>query len=144
MSDAGSPPISLPQAIRICLIEHEQTIYDLLKWTLEDAGYDVVGAHTGEDAISLIDGRINECGALVCDVSLPSTDSGVDSWELSHRARELAPELAIIYMHADFPVRLVRPAVPGSMMLRKPFKLSRLVQALSDLLSNGRLPPREA
>ena len=114
----------------ILLIEDEL----LLCWTLEEAlaarGYDTVIATTGEAGLAAIEGPVHY-DAVVTNIRL---SGGPDGWALARRARELHPEVAVVYVSGDSAVDHPAQGVPGSLMLSKPFEPVQIQGALQRLL----------
>ena len=116
-------------------------IHDLLRDPLEDGGYQVVSATTGEDAVSLLEDDEHTWQALITDVNLgPKRLTG---WEVARRARELNPTLPVIYMTGDSTHEWAAQGVPNSVLLAKPFAPAQVVTAISQLLNDAVqiLPP---
>ena len=66
---------------------------------------------------------------LLTDINLPG---GMDGTALAHRARELQPNLAVIYASARAATLQQEARVPGSVLLPKPYEpavVGRLVAA---------------
>lgn len=95
---------------------------------LTDAGFSVIATASGEEALELLnsDRRID---VLLTDLRLPGP---VDGWDIAERARQLRPDLPVIYASA---YSYVTPRqVPGSLMLDKPYPPEALLDALDTLL----------
>jgi DNA-binding response OmpR family regulator len=71
--------------------------------------------------------------ALVTDIRLPQ----VDGWEIARRAREVHPELPVIYMSGDSAAEHRDHGVTGSVMLLKPFALDELLVVLTSALADS-------
>lgn len=67
--------------------------------------------------------------ALVTDIDLGDNSSG---WEVARRARELFPDLPVVYVSGGSAHEWASRGVPGSVMLTKPFALAHLVVAVSN------------
>jgi two-component system cell cycle response regulator CpdR len=59
---------------------------------------------------------------------------GPDGWALARRARELRPDIPVLFVSGDSMAKHRTDGVPGSHMLAKPFRLDKLRQALASLL----------
>lgn len=95
---------------------------------LENAGYRVIQATTGEEAMRMLASPA-QVDALLTDLRLPGM---IDGWDIAERARQLRPQLPVIYASA---YSYVTPRqVPGSLMLDKPYKPQALLDALDSLL----------
>jgi CheY-like chemotaxis protein len=111
---------------RVLLVEDEEMVREVVIWTLEDMGFDVVGASSGDQALDILrDGAID---ILLTDIRMPG---GIDGWTLAEKAREVLPDLPIIYMSgfSHEPPRMLK----GSGFVQKPLSLATLRQAMVDM-----------
>jgi DNA-binding response OmpR family regulator len=120
----GSTPL-------LSLAEDEAALAELFAEFLADAGFDVRTASDGGKAIAAL--REGQFHALITDIRLPS--EGPNGWELARRARELHPDMAVIYVSGDSAVEWAAQGVPRSVMLAKPFAPAQLVAAVANLLN---------
>lgn len=128
---AGIPPgLDRRDAERpiVLFVEDHPTVRFTVAAHLADAGYEVVEAGSGEEALAHLhgDGRID---ALLTDLRLPGS---IDGWDIAENARKLRPDLPVIYASA---YSYVTPRqVAGSLMLNKPYPPEALIDALDTLL----------
>jgi len=126
----------------VCVVEDDVLIQGLLIDPLKDAGYEVLIAASGGEAIKLMEGQeAISIRALVTDIRLgPSSPSG---WEVARRARELHPEIPVVYVTGDSAHDWSSQGVPNSLLITKPFAPAQIVTAVSQLLNqaNSGLPP---
>lgn len=120
----GSMRISQPSVL---LVEDEPLLRELLSAELEDAGYRVIEAETGDDAIRLLD-RADPIDLLFTDIRLPGL---TDGWAVARHARALRPGLPVIYATGHSPTAV--DMVPGATLMRKPFGLSAMIAAATGL-----------
>ena len=118
----------------LLLVEDEAAIQLVVHEALEEAGYAVVQAYNGDEAIRLFDERRNELQGLITDVKLGDGPTG---WDVARHAREIAPNLPVIYMSADSTDDWSAHGVPGSILIAKPFALAQIVTGMSTLLNVG-------
>lgn len=118
----------------ILVVEDDQSIQGIVEVALSDGGFEPAIATSGEEAVTLLEGKRTKYRVLVTDINLPGKMNG---WEIAQHAREIEPEFPIIYMSgmsaADWPSK----GVPKSIMLEKPFAPAQLVTAIANLLNNG-------
>jgi DNA-binding response OmpR family regulator len=118
----------------ILIIEDEEVIQSIVEDALTEGGFEPAVAASGEEAVTLLKGRVNNYRALVTDIKLKGR---MDGWEVARQAREIDGEFPIIYMSgaaaADWPSQ----GVPNSIMLQKPFAPAQLVTAIANLLNTG-------
>ena len=118
----------------ILVIEDEEGIQSLVEDALEEGGFEPAIAASGEEAVTLLKGRINNYRALVTDISLRGR---IDGWEVAQQAREIDPQFPVVYMSGASAVDWPSKGVPNSIMLAKPFAPAQLVTAVSNLLNTG-------
>ena len=121
----------------ILVIEDEEAIQSLVEDALTDGGFEPAIAASGEEALTLLKGRIINYRALVIDISLRGR---IDGWEVARQAREIDPAFPIIYMTAGHGDQWPSQGVPNSILLTKPFAPAQLVTAVSSLLNAGSPP----
>jgi DNA-binding response OmpR family regulator len=118
----------------ILVIEDEEGIQSLVEDALEEGGFEPAIAASGEEAVTLLKGRINNYRALVTDISLRGR---IDGWEVAQQAREIDPQFPIVYMSGASAGDWASKGVPNSIMLAKPFAPAQLVTAIANLLNTG-------
>ena len=73
----------------VLLVEDEDRVRELFHWILDDAGYHVVPAGSGEAALTIVAGRDSPFDLLVTDVVMP----GMNGYELVAALRSRQPAL---------------------------------------------------
>jgi DNA-binding response OmpR family regulator len=121
-------------AITLLLVEDEIFIRNLLDDVLTDAGFEVIDAGNGVQALAEIETDAVRFRAIIADIRL---GDGPDGWAVVQRARELVSDMPIIYMSGDSSHEWSSKGVPNSIMLAKPFVLAQLITALATLLNNA-------
>jgi DNA-binding NtrC family response regulator len=125
----------LRNAALILVVEDEAAIRDLLNVALEDDGYEVLLAENGEEAVKLLD-KHNETRGVVTDVRLGGKRK-MSGWDVARHAREINPDIAIVYVSGDSALNWAVDGVPKSVMVVKPFLLSQITKALAGLLNES-------
>lgn len=115
----------------VLLVEDEPLIALLAKDALETAGYAVIAATTGPEAIRILAERAHELSGLATDIRLPR---GPDGWEIGRRARELRSNLPVVYTTGDSAVDWSARGVPESVVVQKPYATAQLLTVLSTLI----------
>ena len=117
---------------RILLVEDENLIRGMLVEMLEEAGYVVVEASTGDEACELISGR-NGFDVLLTDIQMPGRTDGID---LAHRFAADHPNAPIVFMTGR-PDMLSRVGnlTTSEGLLRKPFRPRQMLDAIDGLLA---------
>lgn len=115
----------------ILVVEDEAMLALTIELELQDAGFQVVVAHSGDMAIVELEEDPQRFSAVVTDIRMPGKASG---WDVGRRARELRQELPVLYVSGDSAANWRANGVPGSAMLAKPFPLEKLVSILTNYL----------
>jgi CheY-like chemotaxis protein len=113
--------------ISVLVVEDEPLILDIIADELNDAGFNVIQATTGEEAVAILDST-PFIDLLLTDIRLPGS---VDGWGVAERARERFSKLPVIYVtgYSGKPIR----QVPDSILLMKPYRPSAVVKAARGL-----------
>ncbi|WP_346732904.1 response regulator [Bradyrhizobium sp. 195] len=77
---------------------------------------------TGEEAITMLQGEPTKYRALLTDIHLKGDLTG---WDVAKRARELNPEMPVIYMTGAAANEWPSHGVPNSVLLNKVLRLRR-------------------
>jgi CheY-like chemotaxis protein len=115
-------------AATVLLVEDEVLISDVVSDALKEGGFIVHHAETADDAWRYLENG-HEIDVLFTDINLPGE---IDGAELANRARELRPELPIVYAsgrHTSSDLGLV----PRSVFVSKPYDLSDICTLLQRL-----------
>jgi two-component system, OmpR family, response regulator MprA len=80
--------------VRILVVDDDRAVREALRRALTLAGYEVSGAHDGEDALAQIADAVPD--AVVLDVGLP----GIDGVEVCRRVRRLGNRVPILILTA--------------------------------------------
>ena len=123
----------------VLLVEDEDSVRALTCEFLQSAGYQVLTASDGAEALEIADRLKNSISLLVTDVVMP----GMRGPELARRAQEKLPKLKVVFMSgyieelhgSSYPIEL------GS-LLQKPFSREDLLRALQNILKPS--PPANA
>ena len=123
MASAALKPVVRPVLL---VVEDEPLVRQLIVLELEDAGYDIIEAETGEEALAAL--RLNpNISLLFTDIRLPGSMCG---WDIAEQARALRPDLPVIYATGfSGELRLV----PGAEFMRKPYKPSAVIDCMRGL-----------
>ena len=111
----------------ILVVDDNHVVAMTVEDALRDAGFAVLTVNSGAEAVMLIE-QAEEMAAVVTDIRL---EAAPDGWEIARRARELHPDIAIVYISGHSAHEHGSFGVPDSLMLQKPFGRSRLVDAVS-------------
>jgi DNA-binding response OmpR family regulator len=119
-------------AIPVLVVEDELLLQEVIGPPLEDAGFAVLFASNGDDAVGMLEVDASSVRALVTDVDLGRHPTG---WDVARRAREIRPEIAVVYMTGGRAEEWHANGVPKSILITKPFAPAQVVTAVSQLLN---------
>ncbi len=119
--------------IQILVVDDEPRYLKLVRYNLEAAGYEVITAATGEEALSLVAGKSPDL--IILDIRLP----GIDGYEVCTRVREFS-SVPIIMLTAKGEER---EKVQGLRLgaddyVTKPFGAEELMARVETLLRRSR------
>jgi len=120
----------------VLVVEDETMILLDLESALEEAGFQVVGVGTAEEAIAAFNAEPDKFKALLSDIRL---GPGLSGWEVARHVRQANSTIPIVYVSGDSAGHWGAEGVPNSIMLSKPFAPAQLSTAVSQLLNGGSL-----
>ena len=126
----GSGPDNAPAlggTETVLLAEDEEAIRRLTIRTLEAAGYHVLVAQDGEEAVSLFTAHAEEVALAIIDVVMPR----VGGREAAQRMRGMKPGLPVLFASgygAEAAVTRAALSLPGTALVQKPFNLNGLLR----------------
>ena len=116
----------MSEITRVLLVEDEFLISDMVAEVLAEHGFQVHAVATAKDAL-----RHLTCGApcdvLFTDINLPG---GIDGAKLAQLARELRPNLPVVYASGLITAIEWLNAVPGSTFVPKPYDPEKICTLL--------------
>jgi CheY-like chemotaxis protein len=117
----------------LLLAEDQPVIRLVMEYALEEGGYEIVAAANGTDALAALEEHHSRLSGFITDIRV---GNGSNGWELAHRARELNPDISVVYITGDSFEDWSTNGVPNSVILQKPFAQAQLVTAISMLLND--------
>lgn len=119
----------------ILIVDDEEAIRKITRWTLEKYGYRVLTAANGEEALNLYAENQDEIAVVLTDMMMPVMDGGSTVRALL----EINPQQKIIAASGLLEIHGTQTEkLEGvSLYLSKPFTAEKLLQALTCLLENG-------
>jgi CheY-like chemotaxis protein len=103
--------------LTVLIVEDETLISHLVADWLNDRGFAVHEAASGDEALDYID-QGGPVDVMFTDVNLPGSISGA---ELAARVRARRPELPIVYASGRQTSEEIAPLVPRSVFVPKPY-----------------------
>ena len=110
--------------MNILVVEDEFLIRETIVEELREAGFDVLEAVTGDQAMQLYD-RVD---VLFTDIRLAGSLTG---WDIAETCRAARPNIPVIYATGYSHVEPRR--VPGSVFFRKPYRAAHVIKAIREL-----------
>src|SRR5262245_9256727 len=102
---------------RVLLVEDEFLVSDMISSVLVERGFEVHAVASATDALRHLMGGA-PCDVLFTDINLAG---GMDGAALARRARELRPDLPVVYASGAVSGLGPGEAVPGSRFVGKPY-----------------------
>jgi len=129
-------PIFAQSLSPILVVDDEKVVRTLVRLQLEEAGYPVLEAPDGREAIKLILDRSTPIELLITDVLMPY----MNGRELATRASIIRPDIRVLFISAYSANLLIDLGVAptGADFLRKPFQHGELAERVKKLLATGR------
>jgi CheY-like chemotaxis protein len=95
-ADQALPSLESPRGRgeTILVVEDEESVRRLARRTLEEVGYEVVEAGTGQEALELLQSTDSGIKLVLCDVVLPEMGGP----ELGRRVNEMSRKIPFLYM----------------------------------------------
>jgi CheY-like chemotaxis protein len=114
------------------VVDDEQLVRDTMSRLLQHLGYRVFEAKNGADALGLLNSSPEKPSLMILDLMMP----GISAIETFRAARELVPELPVLFCSGFAPEALVSSvkSAPRTARLDKPFSSHDLQAAVRSLL----------
>jgi CheY-like chemotaxis protein len=136
--DAMDMVLTAREPIRILLVEDEFLIAEWIAEVLSEQGFAVHAVSNARDALRHL--AAAPVDVLFTDINLPA---GMDGAALARQARELLPELPVVYASARVAALEPQERVPGGLFVRKPYEptaVGRLIASLVDAVRATLVP----
>jgi signal transduction histidine kinase/ActR/RegA family two-component response regulator len=130
-------PVELPRgSANVLLVEDEPAVREIARVMLEDLGYRVLEAASGEEALRVFGANAAAIDLLLTDVVLPGQVRGR---ELSERLSAMRPEMKVLFMSGYTENSIVHNGRldDGVHLISKPFKREQLARKVADLMVGG-------
>jgi CheY-like chemotaxis protein len=111
----------------VLLVEDEALVAEVVQEQLVEDGLTVVWASDAFEALALLNSPASRLDALLTDIDLGPGPSG---FELSQRAREIHPNLPVIYVTGRAEAQFAECGVSGSTLIPKPFRPAEVSAAV--------------
>jgi PAS domain S-box-containing protein len=119
----------------VLIVEDEEAVRALAARTLAKAGYTVLEASNGSEALTILARRGEEIELLVTDVVMP----GLGGQELAERVWDSSPGLPVLFMSGYSPDDVIRRGLlhQGAAFLQKPFTPDGLAAQVREVLDQA-------
>jgi PAS domain S-box-containing protein len=120
----------------ILVVEDEPMVRELARQSLEQLGYSVLEADSGDAALAIIERRRPAVDLVVSDVVMP----GLSARALAEAVGRLDPSIPLLYMSGYPGEEVVRRGLlsPGAPLIQKPFSEEELDRSIRALLVRAR------
>ena len=116
----------------ILLVDDDHSVCEVTAQMLEDLGFTVIAADSGDDALQLLT-QGAEVDLLLADFAMPGMNGG----ELARAVRVRHPELPVVFVTGY--AELCELGLEGYSIIQKPFREEQLANKLQLALSEGSL-----
>jgi two-component system, cell cycle sensor histidine kinase and response regulator CckA len=123
---------SAPGSERILVVDDEEAVRSSTRRALERAGYTVLAAADGADAVRLFTEHDGGIQLVITDVVMP----GLGGRELVGRLKIMSPRLPVLFVsgYTEEGVRQKGVLEPGAAYLEKPFTPEKLLRKVREVL----------
>jgi DNA-binding NtrC family response regulator len=117
----------------ILVVDDDRGVLSLLEFALQGAGYSVLSADGGRQAIRIFEDCADPVHLLLTDVIMPDLTGPV----VAERLRQRQPDLQVLFMSGFHDAELVQRFVTdkGFNLLPKPFTVESLLRSVENSLS---------
>ena len=126
------PLVSNTEPIRVLLVEDEYLISEWVAESLAEQGFAVCTATNGMDALKCL--ASVPVDILFTDINLAGS---MDGTMLARRARELLPDLPVVYASGRVNILDPQVRVPGSTFVPKPYVPSLIGRVLANAVKSA-------
>jgi len=112
-------------------VEDEAITSGLVEEALREAGFEVLTASDGHEALGHVGANSGILRGLITDINLGDCPDG---WDVARKARESIDGLPVVYVSGACEHEWTARGVPNSLMIAKPFAAAQIVVAISSLL----------
>ncbi len=132
----SGPPENLRGTESILLAEDSESLRKLAQTNLESAGFRVLSACSGEEALEIASRHGSTFDLLLTDVVMPGMNGRVLAEQLSPRQ----PGMKVLYMSSYTDSFIAGHGVlnPGTHLLHKPFTEDALIRKVREVLDGGK------
>jgi len=125
----------------VLIVEDEQEVRRLAAEVLEAAGYQVLEAASGEEALAILDRHDGPLDLVIADVVMP----GSSGWNVALSVRERRPETRVLFVSGYTEHPGIERALAQSeiALLAKPFTCDLLLETVRGVFESRTAPGRQ-
>jgi CheY-like chemotaxis protein len=114
------------------LVEDEAVVRNIAFEALSRLGYTVLSAPTGTEALTIVEGRLDDIDLVVTDVVMPQ----MSGRQLAEKLQALRPALKVLYMSGHTETTMLNQGFSntGVAFLAKPFTPNLLAYKVREVL----------
>jgi two-component system, chemotaxis family, chemotaxis protein CheY len=130
--DADSPTIQAeeaPMAKRILTIDDSKTIRDMLMLTLADAGFDVLQAVDGQDALEVLDKE--QVDVVITDINMPRMDGYEVIRQMRSNSMHKSTPILVLTTESELEKKNLARTAGATGWMVKPFDPERLIATIN-------------
>jgi signal transduction histidine kinase/ActR/RegA family two-component response regulator len=120
-----------PRTETVLIAEDEDAVRELASEFARSAGYQVLAARDGLEALAIAQSATQPVHILLTDVVLPH----IRGPRMAQSFRERMPELKVVFMSGYLEYQKEEGILPGDLFLQKPFTRDALIQKLEEALA---------
>ncbi len=123
------------EQVRVLVVDDEETVRDLLQRLMKEAGYDVVTAANGQEALDKVS-QLND-GVVLLDIKMP----GISGMEVLQQITTKWPETCVVMVTAvaDTQTAIDAMKLGAYDYIIKPFKRDDVVQKVQEAIEKRKL-----
>ncbi len=111
--------------VRIMTIDDSKTMRDMLRLTLDDAGYEVLQAVDGQEGVDML--RTEAVDIIITDINMPRMDGYEVIRQLRARPEHQATPILVLTTESELDKKKIAREVGATGWMVKPFDPDRLV-----------------
>lgn len=118
----------------VMVVDDSASIRQVMNLTLKKAGYDVIEACDGLDAIGKLDGASQRVNLIVCDVNMPNMDGISFLKSLKEKQNHRFTPVIMLTTESQESKKQEGKAAGAKAWVVKPFKPEQMLEAVSKLI----------
>lgn len=119
----------------VLLVEDEILIAEMVRETLTEYGFAVHAVSSAAEALAYFSGNA-PVDVVFTDINLPGD---MDGAALAHKVRAMQPHLPVVFASGRWALLEQLHTFPNSVILQKPYSLTRACEAVAGLLESAKV-----